>query len=75
MLGAKVERTAEGVTLVEVSQPRRFYRLTGKDAPDAAWSDPLQDRYEYPREYRSRRKAEKLYCPGGLPRTAKTKLR
>jgi hypothetical protein len=77
MPGAKFERTAEGSTLVEVPQPRRFYRLTvkGKEAPDVAWSDPLQALYNYPAEYRSRRKAERLYRPGSLPHTAKTRLR
>jgi DNA-binding PadR family transcriptional regulator len=77
MPGARVERTPEGTTLVEVPQPRRFYRLTakGKEAPDVSWSDPLQALYEYPREYRSRRKAEKLYRPGSLPRMAKRRLR
>ena len=77
MAGAKVERTAEGTTLVEVPQPRRFYRLTvkGKEAPDVAWSDPLQAIYKYPREYRSRRKAERLYRPGSLPSAAKSRAR
>ena len=32
MPGAKVERTVGGTTLVEVPQPRRFYRLTAKAA-------------------------------------------
>jgi len=75
MPGAKVERTAEGTALVEVPQPRRFYRLTvkGKEAPDVAWSDPLQAIYQYPREYRSRRKEKRLYRPGSLPRSAKTR--
>ena len=77
MPGAKVERTAEGTTLVEVPQPRRFYRLTakGKEAPDVSWSDPLQALYGYPREYRSRRKVERLYRPGSLPRAAKSRAR
>ena len=59
MPGAKVKRTAEGTTVVEVPQPRRFYRLSvkGKEAPDAAWSDPLQAIYNYTREERSPRKA------------------
>jgi hypothetical protein len=77
MPGAKVKRTAEGTTVVEVPQPRRFYRLTakGKEAPDVAWSDHLQALYQYPLEYRSRRKAERLNRPGSLPRAAKTRLR
>jgi len=77
MPGAKVERTPEGTTVVEVPQPRRFYRLTvkGKEAPDVAWSDPLRALYNYPAEYRSRRKAERLYRPGSLPHTAKSRLR
>jgi hypothetical protein len=77
MPGARVERTAEGTTLVEVPQPRRFYRLTakGKEATDAAWSDPLQAIYNYTREERSPRKAERLHRSGILPRTAKTRLR
>ena len=77
MPGARVEHTPEGTTLVEVPQPRRFYRLTvkGKEAPDVAWSDPLQAIYNYTREERSPRKAERLYRPGSLPRTAKTRAR
>lgn len=60
--GAKVQRTAEGITLVEVPQPRRFYCLTakGKEASDVAWGDPLQALYQYPLEYRHK-KAERLY--------------
>ena len=70
MPGARVERTAQGTTLVEVPQPRRFYRLTaqGKGASDAAWSDPLQAVYNYPRETRSQRKPYPR--PGSLPRSA-----
>ncbi len=39
MPGARVEATSSGTTLVEVPQPRRYYRLTakGRAAPDAAW--------------------------------------
>ena len=47
----------------------------GKEAPDVAWSDPLQALYLYPLEYRSRRKAERLYRPGSLPRAAKARAR
>lgn len=70
--GARVEHTPEGTTLVEVPQPRRFYRLTdkGKEAPDASWSDPLQALYRYPREFRSR-KDTRLAKPGSLPRKSK----
>jgi len=70
MPGARVERTPEGTTLVEVPQPRRFYRLTasGREAPDAAWSDPLQAIYGYSRETRSQRKPYPR--PGSLPRSA-----
>lgn len=77
MPDAKVERTPGGTTVVEVPQPRRFYRLTvkGEEAPDVAWSDPLQAIYNYTREERSPRKAERLHRPGSLPHTAKTKLR
>jgi len=69
--GAKVEKTPEGTTLVEVPQPRRFYRLTskGKEASNVEWSDPLQTLYHYPKEQRSRKKADrKLFKPGSLPR-------
>ena len=78
MPGARVERTAEGTTLVEVPQPRRFYRLTakGKEASEVDWSDPLQALYKYPKEQRSRKKAErKLARPGSLPRQPKAKTR
>lgn len=70
MPGARVERTPEGTTLVEVPQPRRFYRLTakGKEASDTAWSDPLQAIYHYPREIRSQSKSYPR--PGSLPRSA-----
>lgn len=72
MPGAVVERTAEGTTLVEVPQPRRYYRLTAKGmkAPEAAWSDPLQALYHYPEEQRSPR-GRKLARPGSLPRKRK----
>ena len=71
MPGARVERTLQGTTLVEVPQPRRFYRLTaeGREASQAAWSDPLQAIYDYPRETRSPRKPYPR--PGSLPRSAK----
>lgn len=69
MPGARVEHTDRGTTLVEVPQPRRFYRLTsrGREAPSGAWSDPLQAIYAYPRETRSQRKPYPR--PGSLPRS------
>ena len=75
MPGAKVEHTAEGTTLVEVPQPRRFYRLTakGRDAAQSAWRDPLQAVYQYPRGTRSQRKPYPR--PGSLPRSAVGRLR
>lgn len=75
MPGARVERTAQGTTLVEVPQPRRFYRLSarGRDAPESAWSDPLQALYAYPREFRSR-KETRLARPGSFPRKSKAAI-
>ncbi len=66
--GARVERRGE-TTLVEVPQPRRFYRLTlkGLQAEDTLWSDPLQALYGYTREQRSA-KRQPLPRPGSLPR-------
>jgi len=77
MPGARVEHTLEGTTLVEVPQPRRFYRLStkGKTAPEIAWRDPLQAIYNYPTQQRSRHKAERLYRPGSLPQKAKSRGR
>jgi len=71
MPGARVERTPEGTTLVEVPQPRRFYRLTakGREASLIAWSDPLQAVYAYPRETRSQTKPYPR--PGSLPHSAR----
>ena len=71
MPGARVEHTSKGTTVVEVPQPRRFYRLTatGRGASDAAWSDPLQALYDYPRHIRSQRRPYPR--PGSLPRSAK----
>ena len=70
MPGARVEHTAQGTTLVEVPQPRRFYRLTakGREAPPSAWSDPLQAIYDYPREFRSRRKPSRPGSRSGMAR-------
>jgi len=75
MPGARVERTPQGTTLVEVPQPRRFYRLTakGREASQAAWSDPLQAIYAYPRETRSQGKPYPR--PGSLPRSARGRLK
>jgi len=66
--GARVEKGDKG-TLVEVPQPRRFYRLTakGKAASDIEWQDPLQTLYGYPREIRSP-KPLRYRRPGSLPR-------
>ena len=68
--GARVETTPQGTTLVEVPQPRRFYRLTAKgmEASDDAWHDPLQTLYDYPRELRS--PSRSYPRPGSLPRHA-----
>jgi len=68
MPGARVEKSDKG-TLVEVPQPRRFYRLTnkGKTASDIEWQDPLQTLYNYPPEVRSP-KPLKYRRPGSLPR-------
>jgi len=69
--GARVEKSGK-TTLVEVPQPRRFYRLTakGKAASDVEWQDPLQALYDYPREVRSP-KPLKYRRPGSLPRRKK----
>ena len=55
MPGARVEKTAEGTTLVEVPQPERFYRLTetGMGASERDWADLLQALYHYSKEQRS----------------------
>ena len=76
--GARVEKTPQGTTMVEVPQPRRFYSLTDKgiDASDTAWRDPLQALYNYPKWQRSQKKSErKLARPGSLPRGSKVKRR
>jgi len=78
MPGATVQDTPAGTTLVEVPQPRRYYRLTskGKQASVADWSDPLQTLYGYPRWQRSQKKTErKLARLGSLPRGPKAKSR
>ena len=45
-----LEMPGRKTTLLEVPQPRRFYRLTdkGKAASDLDWQDPLQTLYNYP---------------------------
>jgi len=70
--GARIEKGDMG-TLVEVPQPRRFYRLTtqGRAASDRAWQDPLQALYHYPREVRSP-KPIRYRRPGSLPRKRRT---
>jgi hypothetical protein len=69
--GYQIER-GEKRALVEVPQPRRFYRLTaeGKAASDVAWQDPIQALYNYPREVRSP-KPLRYRRPGTLPRKQK----
>jgi hypothetical protein len=69
--GARVEKS-DNSTLVEVPQPRRYYRLTakGKTASDTEWQDPLQTLYKYPREVRSP-KPLRYRHPGSLPRRRK----
>lgn len=66
--GARVER-GEKTTIVEVPQPRRFYRITekGMAAPEIEWQDPLQALYKYPKEVRS---PKPLWYrrPGSLPK-------
>jgi len=66
--GTRIEKSERG-TLVEVPQPRRFYRLTtqGKAASNMEWQDPLQALYHYPREVRSP-KPIRYRRPGSLPR-------
>jgi len=52
------QATPRGTVLVEVPQPRIYYRLTskGKEATLVELSDPLQTIYNYSREQRSRKK-------------------
>lgn len=71
MPGARLEKVSQSA-LIEVPQPRRFYRLTekGRSAPDTEWQDPLQTLYHYPPEVRSSKKL-KYYRPGSLPRSRK----
>jgi len=67
--GALIKKGDKG-TLVEVPQPRRFYRLTakGKAASATEWQDPLQTLYDYPTEIRSPKPA-RYRRPGSLPRS------
>ena len=52
------QTTPRGTVLVEVPQPRIYYRLTpkGKEAALVELSDPIMTIYNYPREQRSRKK-------------------
>jgi hypothetical protein len=52
------EETPRGTVLVEVPQPRIYYRLTpkGRGAKLVELSDPIMTIYNYPREQRSRKK-------------------
>ena len=69
--GALIQKDDKG-TLIEVPQPRRFYRLTakGKAASAREWGDPLQALYNYPLEIRSP-KPLRYRRPGSLPRPKK----
>ncbi len=66
--GARVEAIGEGYALVEVPQPRRFYRLApaGTAASVKDWADPLVALYGYSQEER-RGTAPTLPRPGTLP--------
>ncbi|MFQ5875381.1 MAG: hypothetical protein ACE5JL_16495, partial [Dehalococcoidia bacterium] len=68
------ESTPRGTTLVEVPQPRVYYRLTdmGRQATIMDLSDPLQTIYNYTREQRSPRRNNYYQPPsrsasGGRP--------
>jgi len=69
--GYQIERGKRSA-VVEVPQPRRFYRLTaeGKTASDIEWQDPLQTLYNYPRKIRSP-KPLRYRRPGTMPRKKK----
>jgi hypothetical protein len=69
--GARLEKTEKGA-LVEVPQPRRYYRLTdkGRAASEVEWQDPLQAWYKYPRHVRSP-KPKEYRRPGSLPKKIK----
>jgi len=76
MPGARVERTPAGKTLVwEIPQSRCFSRLTrkGREASEAAWSDPLQALCDYPRHIRSHRKPYARH--GNLPSSTRARCR
>jgi hypothetical protein len=77
--GALVEEIMPGRHIVEVPQPRRFFRLTqaGKQAPDREWSNPLVTLYgqihggveafrDYLRENlrKKREEGRRYYSPG-----------
>jgi hypothetical protein len=63
---APPRRAGRGVTLVEVPQPRVFYRLTpkGKEAGPELLSDPLQALYRYSRAQRSSKRRKYLVRVG-----------
>jgi DNA-binding PadR family transcriptional regulator len=71
-VGSTMEDIGKGKALVEVPQPRRFYRLTakGRKAPEEEWSDPVVALYGYTAEER-RGKGPPLPKPGSLPRKGK----
>jgi hypothetical protein len=52
------QTTPRGTVLVEVPQPRIYYRLTpkGREAGLVELSDPIMTIYNYPREQRSKKK-------------------
>jgi hypothetical protein len=52
------QKTPHGTVLVEVPQPRIYYRLTseGEKAALVELSDPIMTIYNYPREQRSKKK-------------------
>ena len=62
---ARVERTPRGTTLVEVPQPRVYYRLTdkGRAATIVELSDPIMTLYNYPREQRSPKRRKYFRMP------------
>jgi len=69
--GTRVEKTEKGA-LLEVPQPRRYYRLTneGRTASELEWQDPIQAIYNYPKEVRSPR-PKSYHRPGSFPRGKK----
>ena len=53
--GVRVGKTGQEATVIEVPQPRCFHSLivSGKQASDKAWNDPLQALYHYSPAQRS----------------------